>query len=77
MLTYAYECDQCGEFEKEQSITEAKLKTCPTCGGKVRRLISGGAGFMMSGGASSFGGDCDQASSCSQAGSHCGKCSCH
>ena len=73
MLTYAYECDKCGEFEYEQRITEPKLTQCPDCGSSVQRLISGGAGFMMKGGGSSFGGEC-QSCSHTAGSSHCGGC---
>lgn len=47
MLTYAYHCDNCGEFEVEQSIRDDALTTCERCGGPVKRLISGGSGFTM------------------------------
>jgi putative FmdB family regulatory protein len=42
MPIYEYACDKCGhEFEAEQRITDAPLKSCPGCRGrKVRRLIS-------------------------------------
>ena len=42
MPIYEYGCDRCGhEFEAEQRITEAPLKSCPDCRSrKVRRLIS-------------------------------------
>ncbi len=70
MLTYAYACDRCGEFEVQQSITEARLETCPECGDAVRRLISGGSGFVM-GDKGSFGGD--ECGSCSTP-THCGSC---
>jgi putative FmdB family regulatory protein len=38
--TYEYECPKCGVFEEFQSITAPVLEKCPTCGSKVRRLIS-------------------------------------
>jgi len=48
MLTYEYECRSCGlRFERRQPITEAPLTECPKCRGEVRRLVSGGAGFMF------------------------------
>jgi putative FmdB family regulatory protein len=48
MPTYEYECDECGErFEKFQRITAEPVKTCPKCGGAVRRLISGGAAVIF------------------------------
>ena len=75
MLTYAYECEHCGEFEVEQSIKDPSLKRCPDCGGEVERLISGGSGFIMRGGGSSFASKCNHAA-CSKRGSHCGNCSC-
>lgn len=73
MITYAYRCERCGEFEQEQRITEPKLERCPSCSGRVERLISGGQGFITKGGSSSFKG-CSQAGSCSRHGSHCGSC---
>jgi putative FmdB family regulatory protein len=75
VLTYAYECDECGEFEWEQSIRDPKLKTCPDCGAPVERLISGGSGFIMKGGSSSFDSHCNQRSTCNKAGSGCANCS--
>ena len=48
MPTYDYECDACGHaFEIFQSMTAAKLRTCPECGGRVRRLIGVGAGVVF------------------------------
>src|SRR5215469_4282312 len=49
MPTYEYQCDHCGVFEYSQRITEDPLKKCPTCKGKVRRLISN-TSFMLKGG---------------------------
>jgi putative FmdB family regulatory protein len=42
MPTYEYQCGACDhEFEREQRITEAPIKTCPSCKArKARRLIS-------------------------------------
>ena len=47
MLTYAYHCETCGTFEVQQKMSDATLNRCPTCGGPVRRLVSGGSGFVM------------------------------
>ena len=48
MLTYEYQCESCGhEFERRQAITEAAIAQCPECRGRVRRLISGGAGIII------------------------------
>jgi len=48
MPIYEYRCDNCGVFEFSQRITEDPLKKCPTCKGKVRRLISN-TSFMLKG----------------------------
>ncbi|RKX27782.1 MAG: hypothetical protein DRP45_00020 [Candidatus Zixiibacteriota bacterium] len=50
MPTYQYRCTECKyEFEEFQSITEDPIEVCPSCNGKVHRLISGGAGFLLKG----------------------------
>lgn len=40
MPIYEYQCPKCGTFEVVQRITEPALKKCPTCKGKVERLMS-------------------------------------
>ena len=50
MPTYEYECLKCGNhFDEVQSITAEPLKTCPSCGGPVKRLIGTGAGIIFKG----------------------------
>lgn len=51
MPTYEYECDACSHrFELLQSMSEPAVRKCPKCKKlKVRRLISGGAGFIFKG----------------------------
>ncbi len=58
MPTYEYVCEKCGEhFEKTQSISAQALTSCPkdACSqtpwgkGKVKRVISGGAGLIFKG----------------------------
>jgi putative FmdB family regulatory protein len=51
MPIYEYACGNCGvEFEAEQRITDAPLKTCPKCRSrKVKRLISQ-TSFVLKGG---------------------------
>jgi putative FmdB family regulatory protein len=50
MPTYEYKCEKCGTvFEEFQSITDNPIKRCPTCGGKVHRLIGAGAGLIFKG----------------------------
>lgn len=40
MPIYEYQCAKCGTFEVTQRITEKALGKCPTCKGKVKKLIS-------------------------------------
>jgi putative FmdB family regulatory protein len=51
MPIYEYECDKCGHaFEREQSMSEPPVKTCPKCKGrKVTKLISRSS-FVLKGG---------------------------
>jgi putative FmdB family regulatory protein len=58
MPTYEYECQKCSKtFEYAQSMKDSPLKTCPkeACRmrswgkGKVRRLLSAGAGLIFKG----------------------------
>jgi len=48
--TYEYRCPACGEFEKEQRMSDPPLKKCPYCGKAVTRLVGGGGGFVLKGG---------------------------
>ncbi len=51
MPVYEYQCNDCGyRFEQRQNMTDAPLKECPTCKGNLKRLISGGSGFLLKGG---------------------------
>jgi putative FmdB family regulatory protein len=50
MPTYQYRCTKCAhEFEEFQLITEDPLDTCPRCGGKPQRVITGGGGLIFKG----------------------------
>ena len=41
MPIYEYQCTNCGRtLEVMQKITDEPLETCPSCKGKLRRLIS-------------------------------------
>jgi putative FmdB family regulatory protein len=68
MPTYDYQCDRCGHrFERFQSMSDAPVRTCPECGGEVRRLIGAGAAVISrSGGsqAAGFGPDCGRDAPC-------------
>ena len=51
MPTYEYECQACGHaFERFQNMSDKPVRTCPECGGKVRRLIGKGAAVIFKGG---------------------------
>ncbi|MEW6620432.1 MAG: zinc ribbon domain-containing protein [bacterium] len=50
MPTYEYECLKCGfRFEEFQKITDEPLKKCPECKAEVKRVFTGGAGFLFKG----------------------------
>jgi len=51
-MTYEYACEACGhQWEAEQSIKDAPLKSCVSCSEpKAKRLIPGGTGFLLKGG---------------------------
>jgi putative FmdB family regulatory protein len=50
MPHYDYKCNDCGyKFEVFQKMTEEPLTYCPSCGGKVKRLIGKGAGPIFKG----------------------------
>ena len=40
MPIYEYRCPKCGVFDAMQKITEKPLRKCPTCKGKVEKLVS-------------------------------------
>ena len=44
MPLYEYECDDCGHrFEKIQKFSDPPVSTCPSCDGKVSKLVSSAA----------------------------------
>ncbi|HPK54557.1 MAG TPA: zinc ribbon domain-containing protein [Smithellaceae bacterium] len=48
MPTYEYECTSCGlHFEKHQSINDQSLQRCIKCNAPVKRMVSGGSGFLL------------------------------
>ena len=50
MPTYEYECPKGHHFEKFfQKVSSQRHATCPTCGKRAERLISGGAGLVFKG----------------------------
>ena len=41
MPNYEYECDECGDrFELIQKFSDEPVTSCPSCGGKVRKVLS-------------------------------------
>ena len=49
MPTYEYECRTCGiHFERKQSVHDDPLRTCPDCGGDLRKLFFA-AGIIFKG----------------------------
>lgn len=50
MPAYEYLCDSCSSsFEKRQKMSDPAIELCPSCGGPIHRLISGGAGTITKG----------------------------
>jgi putative FmdB family regulatory protein len=49
MPTYEYECENGHRFEVFQSMKDEPLSACTECGGKARRRIGPGAGFLFKG----------------------------
>lgn len=52
MPTYEYQCLKCKKtLEASQPITAKPLTKCPrpNCGGKLKRLLSSGSGFILKG----------------------------
>ena len=50
MPTYEYECQKCKRHQEAfQAITAKPLTKCAKCGGKLKRLISRGSGFLFKG----------------------------
>ncbi len=50
MPTYEYQCQKCKRrHEASQAITAKPLTRCVKCGGRLKRLLSSGAGFLFKG----------------------------
>jgi putative FmdB family regulatory protein len=50
MPTYEYKCPKGHVFERfSQTITSKRTATCPTCGRKAERQLSGGGGLVFKG----------------------------
>ena len=50
MPTYNYYCEKCDmNFSYFQKMSEPSLSTCEECGGKIKRVITGGSGLIFKG----------------------------
>jgi len=50
MPTYDYKCTECNyTFEEFQKMTDEPLEVCPSCSGKLRRLIGAGIAPIFKG----------------------------
>ncbi|GAK49989.1 hypothetical cytosolic protein [Candidatus Moduliflexus flocculans] len=78
MPTYEYQCHACGhQFERFQGINDAPVASCPECQGNVRRLLSGGGGVIVKGGASAHASQCGREQPCCGRTKRCESPSCH
>jgi putative FmdB family regulatory protein len=81
MPTYEYECGACGHhFEQFQGIKESPVSECPECHGTVKRVVSGGGGFIMKGSGGSAparAGNCDRETPCCGRETRCETSPCH
>ena len=51
MPIYEYACKACDhEFEREQRITDAPIKTCPACGARQAKRLISRTSFVLKGG---------------------------
>ena len=69
MPLYEYQCDACSHrFERIQKFSDPPVDTCPSCGGKVRKLLSSpaiqfkGSGWYITDYAKKSSGDSGQGS---------------
>ena len=50
MPIYEYQCQKCRKRRDVfQSIMAKPLTKCPSCGGRLKRLLSSGSGFLFKG----------------------------
>ena len=50
MPTYEYKCTECEElFEFFQKMSDKPIEKCPVCGGRLKRIVSGGIGVIFKG----------------------------
>jgi putative FmdB family regulatory protein len=49
MPTYTYECSAGHRFEEFHSMSDDRVRRCPKCKRKARRVPAGGAGLLFKG----------------------------
>ncbi len=77
MPTYEYICTSCGHrIDKFQGMNEDTLSTCPECSSAMKRLISGGTGFIMKGNSNLLKPSCGRDTTCCGSEYSCGN-GCH
>jgi putative FmdB family regulatory protein len=70
MPAYEYLCDACEtRFDQRQKMSDPVLELCPSCGGHVQRMISGGAGAITKGAGQAH---ADAPPPCASGGACCG-----
>ena len=75
MPAYEYQCESCAaRFERRQKMSEPAVESCPKCGGRVKRMISAGAGVISKGAAGSSAAPraCEAGGACCGQGMDCG-----
>ena len=73
MPAYEYLCEACeARFDRRQKMSDPALDACPTCGGHVHRLISGGAGAITKGAGHAHASAHAEMPSCASGGPCCG-----
>ncbi len=74
MPTYEYICENCGNhYDQFQGMNDDPLDQCPECGSIVKRVISGGTGFIMKDGGTRNLGDTKMKPACGQNQTCCGR----
>jgi putative FmdB family regulatory protein len=76
---YEYQCARCGRFEIIQRFSDDPLRTCPTCGDEVQKMLSApaiqfkGTGWYITDYARKGGGGAEKKSTGDAAGTSSGK----
>lgn len=50
MPTYTYRCKECGhQFDERQKFTDDPLTVCPSCSGRIRRVVNNSTAIVFKG----------------------------